>query len=231
MKKLFKMATLMIAVFTMSSCGLGTTGLGSNANSGASAGSALGALAGSALGGSTGSALGQTGGGVLGSLLSTLLGNATTNQQTLIGTWIYKSPEVRFESENILTQIGGTVASSKIQSTLGNQLTKIGLKEGQSSFTFNQDGSLVVTMGGKSTTGKYTYDASKHTVTMTGTLGLSTLNATVAVQGNICYLLFDSSKLLSIATNLSTSSSATSALSSLLGNYSGMKLGWSMTKK
>jgi len=46
----------------------------------------------------------------------------------------------------------------------------------------------------------------------------------------VMYLLFDSSKLLSIATNLGTSNSSLSSLTSLLGNYSGLKLGWSMKK-
>lgn len=233
MKKFIKMAAIAAAVFSMTSCGMGTgsgTSIGSSNNSGASAGAALGSTLGSMLGGNTGSAVGQTGGGVLGSLLSTLLGGATTNKQTILGTWTYKAPEVRFESENILSQIGGTVASSKIQNTLGTQLGKMGLTAGKSTFTFNQDGTVVATLGTKKTTGKYTYNSSSHTITMTGALGLTNMTATVAVTGNTMYLLFDSSKILSILQSVGGAKTSNNTLASLLGNYSGMKLGWSMTK-
>lgn len=228
MKKYTFIATLLSAALTMSSCGMGTSGLGSNNNT--NTGAALGQVLGGTLGGNTGSALGQTGGGVLGSLLGSLLGGATTNKQTIVGTWTYKAPEVRFESENVLSQIGGAVASNKIQSALGSQLSKIGLQEGKSTFTFNNDGTLVVTMGNKKTNGTYTYNSNNQTITMTGALGLTNTTCTVAVTGNVMYLLFDSSKLLNIASKLSTASSVTSTLSSLLGNYTGMKLGWSMVK-
>lgn len=233
MKKTTLFTTIMTACLTLSSCGLGTgsgAGIGSSNNTGASAGAAIGSAVGTALGGNNGSTLGQAGGNILGSLLSTLLNGATTNKQTILGTWTYKAPEVRFESENILSQIGGTVISNKIQTTLGTQLNKLGLKEGKSTFTFNQDGTVIVTMGSKKTTGKYTYNSTNKTITMTGALGLTNMTATVAVTGKMMYLLFDSSKILGMFQQIGKASSSTSSLASLLGNYSGMKLGWSMTK-
>ena len=221
MKKIIYMAALFAASILMNGCT--TTGASNN-------GAALGTALGSVLGGANGSTAAQNGRNILGSLLSTLLGGATTNKQTIIGTWTYKAPEVRFESENILSQVGGTVVSNKIQSTLGSQLKKIGLQEGKSTFTFNSDGTMVVTMGSKKTNGTYTYNSSNQTITMTGALGLTNTSCTVAVTGKTMYLLFDSNKLLAFATKLSSASSTTNALSSLLGNYKGLKLGWSMTK-
>lgn len=228
MKRITYMAVVLAASLLMSGCSMlgGSTGTTStNSNNSTALTSALGsALTTAATGSTNGSA------NILGSLLSTLLGGTTTTKQTIVGTWNYSAPEVRFESENILSQIGGTVASSKIQSTLGTQLNKIGLKKGQSTFTFNSDGSLIVTMNGKKTTGTYTYNSNNQTVTMTGALGMATINATVAVNENTMYMLFDSSKLLAMATNLGSSNTSLSSLTSLLGNYTGLKLGWSMTK-
>ncbi len=228
MKKITFFAAIMATCLMMNSCGtLGgstTTNSASTSNN-ANLTSALGTALTTAASTSSNSTT-----SLLGSLLGTLLGNSTTSKQSIVGTWTYSAPEVRFESENLLTQLGGTVASSKIQSALGTQLTKIGLKEGQSKFTFNSDGTLTVTMGSKSTSGTYTYNSNNQTVTMTGALGLTNVTATIAVTNNVMYLLFDSSKLLSIATNLGTSNSSLSSLTSLLGNYSGLKLGWSMKK-
>lgn len=232
MKKITYFAAIVAACVSFNSCSmLGGSQNGSNSGSAAGAilGSAVSGLAGNSANGN-GSNLQQAGSGILGSLMSTLLGGATTNKQSILGTWTYKGPEVRFESENLLSQVGGTVVSNKIQSTLDGQLSKLGMKAGQSTFTFNNDGTVVATLGNKKTTGKYTYDSKNQTVTMSGAMGLTNATCTVVVQGNVMYLLFDSSKLLSIASSLSGASSATSSLSSLLANYKGMKLGWSMTK-
>lgn len=231
MKKFSVLAAVVAACLMFSSCSM--LGGANGSNAGSAAGTLLGGAANSGLLGGNGnnSNLAQTGGNILGSLMSTLLGGATTNKQTILGTWSYKASEVRFESENLLSQVGGTVVSNKIQSTLDGQLSKIGMKAGQSTFTFNEDGTVIATLGGKKTTGKYTYDSKNQTITMSGAMGLTNVTANVVVQGNVMYLLFDSSKLLSIASSLSGASSTTSSLASLLGNYKGMKLGWSMTKK
>lgn len=220
MKKITVFAAIVAACVTFTSCSM----------LGGANGSSATPAAGSLLGGSNAGSLAQSGSSILGSLMSTLLGGATTNKQSILGTWTYKAPEVRFESENILSQVGGTVVSNKIQNTLDGQLSKLGMKAGQSTFTFNNDGTVIATLGNKKTTGKYTYDSKKQTITMSGALGLTNATCNVVVTGNVMYLLFDSSKLLSIATTLSGATGTTSTLASLLGNYKGMKLGWSMTK-
>ena len=66
------------------------------------------------------------------------------------------------------------------------------------------------------------------TMTLTGVLGLAQMTCTVSVQGNQLYMLFEADKLLSIATSISSKSA--SSLSSLLKSYTGLKLGWVMTK-
>ena len=86
-------AAAIAVTLSLASCGLGTTGNATTSNTSA-------ALAGSLLGGS----LQQSGTGLLGTLLTSLLGN-TTSQQSLVGTWVYEGPKVVFESENILSEI------------------------------------------------------------------------------------------------------------------------------
>ena len=55
---------------------------------------------------------------------------------------------------------------------------------------------------------------------------------TAAVKNGELYMLHDADNLLSLATKLSSSSKNTtlSTLSTLLGSYSGLKLGWTMKK-
>lgn len=211
MKKICSFAAIVAASLTLASCGFGTTGnTTTNTNSNAQ-----------------NAALQQAGTSILGTLLGSLLGNTTT-QQTLTGSWTYSGPKVVFESENILSQIGGQVISSNLEQKLGTYLEKIGFKAGKSTLTINTDGSCTLALGTKSWPGTYVYDASTNKMTLTGVLGVAQMTCTVSVQGNQLYMLFDADKLLSIFTSLG--SKDTGALGSLLSSYTGLKLGWAMTK-
>lgn len=211
-------AAIVAASLTFTSCGLGTTAPATTAQSTTTASSA-----GDILGG----VLGQSGSGLLGTVLSSILGN-TTSQQSLVGTWTYSGPKVVFESENILSQIGGQVVSSNLEQKLGTQLQKMGFTAGKSSLTLNSDNSCTLALGTKSWPGTYTYDASSHKMTLTGVLGLAQMTCTVSVQNGQLLMLFEADKLLAIATSVSSKSA--SSLSSLLQSYSGLKLGWAMAK-
>jgi len=214
MKKLCSFAAIVAASLTLASCGLGTMGSTTNTTTGANSNTQSAALQ-------------EVGTGLLGTLLSNILGN-TTSQQTLVGTWTYYGPKVVFESENILSQIGGQVVSSNLESKLGAQLQKMGFTAGKSTLVLNNDKSCTLALGTKSWPGTYVYDASTNKLTLTGILGLAQMTCTVSVQGNQLYMLFDADKLLSVATALSSKNAGT--LSSLIQSYSGLKLGWCMTK-
>ena len=167
---------------------------------------------------------------VLGNVLTSLLTNLTTNTD-ITGTWTYSGPKIVFESENILSQLGSTVASSKMESMLSNQLSKIGFSS-KSKLTLNSDKTYTFTVGSRDYAGTYTYDTSLHQLTLTGALGLTNYTCTAAVKNGELYMLHDANSLLSLATKLSSSSKNTtlSTLSTLLGSYSGLKLGWTMKK-
>jgi len=176
--------------------------------------------------GNTASALASTGGSVLTSLLSSVLGGKTSTS-SLYGTWSYTKPSVKFESENILSQVGGTVISNKVESALKKQLTNIGFTAGKSTITFNQDGTFVMTLSKKSYSGTYTYNTSTNIMTLKGAFGLANLSCTTTVSAGTLYMLFDADKLFSAVSKVG---SLSSTFSSLLKNYNGMKLGWEMTK-
>lgn len=174
------------------------------------------------------STLSSTGTSVLGTLMTTLLGN-TTSQKSIVGTWTYSKPKIAFESENILAQLGSTVASSKLESTLDSQLKKIGFTSGKTSFTFKSDGTCTLVLGSKTLTGTYSYNTSTGVMTVQGALGVTSISPYVSVMGNEMYMLFEADKLLSVMGAVSNVAK-TNTLSNLLGNYNGLKLGWTMTR-
>ncbi len=216
MKKINFLAVVLAASLSLTSCGLGLLPAASTA---ASTTAATGSL--------LGNSLTTTGAGLLGNLLTNLL-QGTTSQQSLEGTWTYFGPKVVFESENILSQIGGQVVSNNLEQKLGTQLSKMGFTTGKSVLVLNADNTCTLTIGSKTLPGTYIYDSSTNKLTITGALGVGQVVCTATVQGNQLFLLFEADKLLSVATSLS--SKTTSTLSSLLSSYTGLKLGWVMTR-
>lgn len=212
MKRIKSFAAIVAASLTLASCGFGTTGQTATTNNGTVLG---------------GDVLQQAGVGILGTILGNILGG-TTSQQSLVGSWTYAGPKLVFESENILSQIGGQVVSNNIEQKLGTYLEKIGLKAGKSVLTFGNDGNCSFALGSKTLSGTYSYDPSSNKLTMTGLFLTGQLPCTVTVQNGQLLMLFDADKLLSIAT--AVGSKGSSSLGSILGSYKGLKLGWAMSR-
>ena len=226
MKKNVFSVSILAATIMLSGCGImgGGSGLvsstgSSSAAAASSAASGLGSLASTLSSTSTQS--------ILGGVLSTLLGN-TTSQASILGTWTYSSPKVVFESESILSKIGSQVASSKIESSLTQQLKKLGFSTGKSAITFNEDGTYSMALGSKTYSGTYSYDTSSSTMILKGALGVTSMTCNCTVNLGELYMLFSADKLLSAATAVS---SVNSTLSTLLSSYNGLKLGWAMSKQ
>ena len=153
---------------------------------------------------------------------------------SLEGTWNYVGPDCKFESENLLAQVGSEIAAQKVETEMSSILSKIGFKEGVS-YVFNSDGTYTSTVNGHTTQGTYTYDSNTNELTLKTTLGV-TFNATVSKSvenSNNISLLFNADKLMSLAQTVSSAlkSSSTSTLSTILGQYDGMKIGFELTRQ
>lgn len=209
MKKIRSFAAIVAASLTLASCGVGTTGNTTTTTN------------------NTTDVLTQAGTGILGTILGNILGGTTT-QQSLVGSWTYSGPKLVFESENILSQIGGQVVSNNLEQKLGTYLEKMGFKAGKTVLTFGNDGNCSIGLGSRTMTGTYSYDTSTNKLTMTGMFLTGQLPCTVTIQNGQLLMLFEADKLLSIAT--AVGSKGSSSLGSILGSYSGLKLGWAMTR-
>ena len=231
MKKNSIFAAIMAVCLSLSSCG--TTGA-------AALGSILSGTTGTT--GTTeagttdaGSVLGSAGATILNSLLGSIL-SSTLTEQSIVGTWTYQQPEVRFESENLLAKAGGEVAAANIEQKLNTYLGKIGITKGATTYTFKEDKTFSISTGSKTiSTGTYTFDANSKTLTLQGSLGLLNQTCTVGMDGTNLCLLYDADKLLTAANAvgnlLGKASSTLGSITSILGsNYKGMKLGFQLAK-
>ena len=218
-RNVFLAAAVVAAGLTLTSCG--TTGNASLSN---------------VLGGTTTTAdnnqKSESTTGLFGNILSSFLGSKTITEEDLYGTWKYTSTDCVFETENLLKKAGGAVAANKIESEINEQLSKVGIKPGVCTFTFNKDKTFKANVGGRNLSGTYALDSKNKTIKFTTLLGLGSMTANVAKSNGKISLLFDSDRLLKLAALLGSASgnSTLSMLSKLAGSYDGMKLGLQMEK-
>ena len=159
--------------------------------------------------------------------------NAVTGNQTIdmTGTWTYSGSAIEFESDNLLQKAGGAAAATVAEKKLDEQLAKVGIKDGQVSFTFNADSTFTSTVGKRAMTGTYSYDATDKVVHLRY-FKLLNMNAKVNCTSTNMDLLFNSDKLLKLISFISSKSSSTTlkTISSLADSYDGMMLGFALKK-
>lgn len=206
-----------------------STSTSATTNSGYSAGSVVaGVLGGGLLGGGT-----TTGSSIINGILNNVIGSATFSQADLCAhTWKYSKPGCAFTSENLLAKAGGEIAASKVEEDLSKYYSKFGFSKSNTYFTFKTDGTFAAKIDGKSWNGTYTFDEKTHAIQLKGLLLSASGFATRTANG--ISLLFEQKKLLTLIKTLSklnlTGSTTMSAVSSIVDNYDGVRIGFEMTK-
>ena len=210
-----------------------TTSTSTTTNSGYSAGSVVAGVLGGLLGGGTTTGSSSTGSSIINGILNNVIGSATFSQADLCAhTWKYSKPGCAFTSENLLAKAGGEIAASKIEEDLSKYYSKFGFSKSNTYFTFMTDGTFAAKIDGKSWNGTYTFDEKTHAIQLKGLLLSASGFATRTANG--ISLLFEQKKLLTLVKTLSklnlTGSTTMSAVSSIVDNYDGVRVGFEMTK-
>ena len=205
-----------------------STSTSATTNSGYSAGSVVAGVLGGLLGGGT-----TTGSSIINGILNNVIGSATFSQADLCAhTWKYSKPGCAFTSENLLAKAGGEIAACKVEEDLSKYYSKFGFSKSNTYFTFKTDGTFAAKIDGKSWNGTYTFDEKTHAIQLKGLLLSASGFATRTANG--ISLLFEQKKLLTLVKTLSklnlTGSTTMSAVSSIVDNYDGVRIGFEMTK-
>ena len=218
---------------TSSSTATASTSTSATTNSGYSAGSVVAGVLGGLLGGGTTTGSSSTGSSIINGILNNVIGSATFSQADLCAhTWKYSKPGCAFTSENLLAKAGGEIAANKIEENLSTYYNKFGFSKSNTYFTFKTDGTFAAKIDGKAWNGTYTFDEKTHAIQLKGLLLSASGFATRTTNG--ISLLFEQKKLLTLVKTLSklnlTGSTTMSAVSSIVDNYDGVRMGFEMTK-
>lgn len=185
--------------------------------------------------------------GGLGNLVAGLLGTDKVNQKSIVGTWNYAKPAVVFESEDLLTNVGGMAAGKAVEEKLQTYLDKIGFTAGKVKMTFNEDGTGKITYGSKNIPFQWSVADSDLTINLaSGTLSMFTSSSNLSkytsfkmnckVNLTNIQLSFKADKLLQFiskvvsAAGSATNNSTISTITGLANKVDGMYLGLTLEK-
>jgi len=169
--------------------------------------------------------------GVVSGILGSILGAFTTvKEDNLYGTWKFKGSAFVFESDNVLATLGSDAVAKQVASKVDSYLSKVGVKEGACSITFNEDGTCTFNVGTRGINGTYTYDASAKTIAFA--FGLVKTTAYTVYESSTLNIVFQSNSLLKIlkAVCAASSNSTLKLLNTLLQQYDGLRIGMGFTK-
>lgn len=203
-------------------------GSGANAQS---IGSILSGVLGNKSNSSSSSSSSSTTGSILSALTTVFSSSKVATKDKIVGTWVYTEPAVVFESDNVLSSLGGKLASSTIEKKLKTQLEKYGFKKGKVKMTFDKDGNFTQTMLGKTLTGTYTLEDKNVVLKYSGKV--SQIVGTTQLSDNDLLIVMDASKLLKYVNVLGkvAGNSTLKTASSLLSNMDGMECGLKLEKE
>lgn len=167
------------------------------------------------------------------SLVSAVTGS-DISVSSVVGTWNYSSPAVYLESDNVLKQAAASVATSTLESKLGDLVSSYGITAGTFSFTFNSDSSFSCSLKGQTLSGTYSTGDSKITLKFSaaGTVNIGSVDVSAEVSSSSLSLLFPADKLLELVSAISTTvdSSTLSVVETLIEQYDSVMLGFKLTK-
>ena len=199
-------------------------------NANAQLSNVLKSVAGTAISKATGN---STAGDVASDLIGNLLGTSKVSEKSLVGTWTYNQPCVAFESEDVLTTLGSSMVSKKVESTMQKGLTKVGFTSGKVVMTLKEDKTGTIEFNGKNIIVNWAVDGSNLKLTFPIVDKGVTMNAKLSESE--LQLAMKADKLLTLLNAITektgTVNSSLGTLNTLTKNVKGMYMGLKFTKK
>lgn len=172
------------------------------------------------------------------SMATSILGNVTTSNYDFTGTWTYKGAAIALTSSNTLSQLAGSAAESTVEAKVDEYLSKVGIKSGALTFTFNADSTFSFTLLKIPFQGTWSYDKSTSAINLKFGKTMKWLSMTGIIKTTISgetKLLFTADKFLAFVKNLLekanvSGSTAISTVTTLLNSYDGLYVGFKLAK-
>lgn len=163
---------------------------------------------------------------------------AVVGQQNvdLTGTWVYQGVAVDLVSENLFGTVASKAAMGTVESKLDESLSKVGIKPGVATLTFDKDYKFYFKIGKVNVPGTWTQEDDKVTIKFGKNLTFLQLDGIVKSSATGCDVLFEADKFLAFAEKLISiygnisGNSLVSSLGSVVANAKGLDAGFKLSK-
>ena len=150
----------------------------------------------------------------------------------ITGAWNYVRPDIKLESDDLLSKAGSEIAAKKAEEQLLDVLTKIGINE-NTVFTFNADSTYAMRTDKRTFQGTYSLNKQTREVVLTSRLKVQ-FTAEIdqkILKPNEMTIRFKAEKLMALVKHVSgtlaqkSTNKSVALVNSLLNKYDGLKLG------
>lgn len=155
-------------------------------------------------------------------------------EYALVGAWSYTAPGVKFEGEDLASELGGAALEATIVQRLEKGYRLVGIEPGACSFAFDREGGFTAQAGGRTLSGTYEFDPATHIVALhlsKGKYDLGTIPGHVYLAGAELQLVFPITKLVELVTALGSRVSALESAARLLRKYENVYVGFAFTRE
>lgn len=175
----------------------------------------------------------------VGNLINSVAGVVYSAPVSLNGTYTYDGIAIGVGSSEggLVSNLAGSAVTSGLETKADEQLSKLGLRKGSFTITFNSsDETFTCNILGVPLSGKYKVGGSEKTVTLTFGKNINYLSMTGNLESglNSCRMVFQADKLLTllkkVASIAGTSSSGIGSLTKLADGYDQFKIGFKLKK-
>lgn len=156
-------------------------------------------------------------------------------EAAVVGTWNYAAPAVRFESDDLVSGLGGKAMESTVATRLEKGYALAGIRQGAARFTFTGEKSFTAELGkAKNLSGTYEFDPATHEIRLTfdkkSKFKLGTLTGHAYISGGELQLVFPVTKLVDTVTAIGSKVSSLQSAVKLLEKYKEVYLGFAFEK-
>lgn len=154
-------------------------------------------------------------------------------EHALVGTWNYTGPGVKFEGEDMASELAGAAIEGSVVKQLEKAYALAGIRAGAGSFTFNDDGTFSALLGKYNLSGDYEFDASTHVITLKfakGKINLGSIPGHAYISGQELVLVFPVTKLVEMVSALGSKISSLATVTKMLDNYKNVYAGFAFGK-
>lgn len=170
----------------------------------------------------------------LGNILGNILASDDVGLSDLSGTWKYSGPAVGFQSDDILKSIGGSAASTAIESELEAYYNKLGFNNVVLTIDENANFTMkiqYITLNGvveKGNNGIFVFNFKA-----LGGINIGKLNVYTTLSGKTLSLTCDAKKFVELVRKITTitNNSTMQSVTSLLESYDGITVGFKLKKQ